>query len=149
MTVLQDVRDAVIAALNDSPPALVPTFGKRRWLPGQELEAGEFRGAVFFHRESTQRVGGMRGPITQREHTFAVQVVTAVDEPSSIDDALEVARAWVVGKLGDTNLGGLVHDLEEGDTAWETQNLGRVIGAVTTLWRARFQTNRSNLAQRS
>lgn len=151
MTVLTDLRDRVIALLNDRPSGLdLPdfTFTKERWTPDEELGAGEMRGAVLFHRETTQR-RDMRFPLTRRTHFLAVQLVTAVNQPEDVFDALEPGRAFVVAQLGETTLDGLIHDLQEGETAWEQAKLERIHGAVTILWAASFQTHRSDLTRRS
>lgn len=143
MTVLQDIRDAVIAALNASGSPL--EFTKRRWEADSELEEQEFRGAVLFHVEQSSRAGGPGSTTRKREHNIAVQVVTAVADPADIDDALEPAREWVVSKLGDNTLGGLVHGLEEVQTAWETATISRMHGAFTIQWRIDYQTRADNL----
>lgn len=149
MTVLQDIRDAVIAVLNKSgKPDGVPEFTKRRWTPEEELSAGEVRGAVLFHREAS-RLSNRGSAITVREHALSIQFVTAVAEPDQIDDALEPAREWIVARLGDSNLDGLVHDLVEGETVWETAMLGRWHGACTVQVRANYQTKRDDLTLRS
>jgi hypothetical protein len=150
VTVLQDIRDRVIELLNENQPSglNLPTFTKRRWMPGEELEENEIRGAVLFHRETPER-RELRFPVTPRAHSLAIQIVTAVKNPDEIDDALEAARAFTVSRLGGATLEGLVHEVQEGESVWEVANLGRIHGAVTTLWGVRYQTNRSNLAQRS
>lgn len=149
MTILQEVRDGVLILLNQAgKPAGVPDFTKRRWLPDEQLGECEVRGAVLFHRESPERPF-LHAPITRRYHTIAIQVVTAVAEPDEIDDALEPARAWMVARLGAAGLDGLVHELQEAETVWETARLERIHGAFTTLWRASYQTPRDNLDTRS
>jgi hypothetical protein len=150
-TILQQARAAIIATLNESSdrPEGIPNATTRKWNPDEELAENEIRIAVFFHSETPNRVGGERGPITRRFHAMAVQVVTATDKPDEIDDALEPARAWLVKRLGKTNLGGLVHSLKEGQTRWETAKLERMHGAIVMLWEIDYSTNRSDLTQRS
>ena len=147
MTLLQQIRDRVIVLLNDfGSEQGIPEFTKRRWSTEEQLADGALRGAVLFYRETPQRPD-MRFPVTTRSHFLAVQVVTATEQPEQIDDALEVARDWMIRQLGNTTLEGLVHDAEEGETVWETasEKMQRMHGAFTTLWRFRYQTNRSNL----
>jgi len=150
VTILQQIRDGVIALLNQSgkPDGVPEEFTKRRWERDQELGAGEIRGAVLFHRESS-RLPNRGAALTLREHMLAVQVVTAVAEPDEIDDALEEARAWIVARLGNTTLDGLVHDIVESETVWETARLERIHGAFSMLLRARYQTKRDDLTQKS
>lgn len=142
MTILQTLRDAIITELNASNNPL--TFTKRRWTADSALEEDEIRGAVLFHRENPRIVGGT---ITQRDNQIAVQVVTATAEPDEIDDALEDVRDWMVNRLGGSTLGGLVHELEEGPTTWETATIERVHGAFITLWVVKYQTHRADLTQ--
>lgn len=147
MTILQDARDRVLDLLNASGRPF--EFTKRRWMPAEQLGAGEIRGAVLFHREAPTLPHGRSSAIVARRHFLAVQIVTAVADPSLIDDALEDARAWMVAQLDGATLDGLVHGLEEGETTWETAQLERIHGALTTLWRIDYQTKRSDIAQPS
>lgn len=142
MTRLQTLRDAILTELNVSNRPV--EFTKRRWNSDSALEEDEIRAAVLFHREIPRLVGGS---VTQRDNQIAVQVVTATAEPDEIDDALEDARDWMVSRLGNTNLGGLVQELEEGPTTWETATIERVHGAFITLWSATYQTHRADLTQ--
>jgi hypothetical protein len=144
-TRLQQIRDGIIEALNQRGAPTKAT--KRRWSPDQELEADEVRAAVLFHRERTERVGGPGSTTKKRDHTIAVQAVTAVSDPADIDDALEVYRDWMVAQLGDNKLGGLVHEIDEGETSWETAKLERIHGAFTTLWRVQYQTRVDDLSE--
>lgn len=146
MTILQQIRNAIMLALNESGGPC--TFTTRRWAADSQLAAGEVRGAVLFHAEQPSRVGGPGSVIVRRDHTIAVQVVTAVTDPADIDDALEDPRVWMVAKLGGNTLGGLVHELEEGNTVWETAQLARMHGAFIAQWRPRYQTRHDDLTQR-
>lgn len=146
-TIAQLIRDGIIARLNESG---APTeFTKRRWNPTNDIEPGTAHAAVLFHRESPELAFGLRSPITRRDHSFAVQYVTATREPDDIDDALELGRIWIVEKLGGYTVDGIAHELVEGETTWETVQRDWIHGAITVLWRAQHQTKTNDLQARS
>lgn len=144
MTVRQDVRDAVIARLNTARPANIPEATRRRYVPGQRVT--NQRLAVFFVKEEDKRIGGAGGPVTHRAILIATQVVDAVEDPADADDAVEPALAWLTQVLAASNLSGLVLDIEETGTLWETSNEDLFYIAATVTWRVTYQTARANLS---
>jgi hypothetical protein len=147
VTIRQTIRDQVLELLNTDRPNNVPEFTKRRAVPGERVT--EQRGAVFFVAEPAERVGGKGGPVTLRKFILAVQVIDAVEETDEADDALEPALAWVTAKLGNTNLSGLVHDIEHTGTGWESDSRELFYICATTTWRVEYQTLRADLDRRS
>lgn len=143
-TVRQDIRDAFISTINLARPSGVAEATRRRYIPGERVT--EQRIGVFFLKEENQQPGGRSGPVTSRALTIATQVVDAVEDPADADDAVEPALAWLVRVLAGSNLGGLVHDVTESGTVWETLNQDLFYVAATITWKVNFQTQRANLA---
>lgn len=147
-TVRQLIRDAGILRLNTGRPSSVSEFTKRRYVPGERLR--EQRCAVFFVAEPAERFGsGKAAPGTLRKLVLAAQVVDAVEDPTDADDVLEDPLAWITKQLGDTNLGGLIHDIEQTGTIWETESRDLYYIAATTTWRIEYHTLKADLTRRS
>lgn len=148
MTVRQQLRDNAITALNATNPTGVPECGKRRYVPGENTT--EPRLAAFFGEEDASRPQGAGGAITKRAMTLVIQGVVVVERPEQADDAMEPLLAHVVAIMGDTNLGGLATDVAEISTLWASgENGGRFILVALTRWKIQYQTNRSDLNERS
>lgn len=147
-TVRQQIREAAIALLNTGRPNTLPPFTKRRYVPGERVR--EQRCAVFFVAEPAERFGSSKAaPGTLRRLVIAAQVVDSVEDPEEADDAVEPALAWITEKLGNTNLAGLVHDIEQTGTVWETDSKDLFYVAATTTWRVEYHTLRNDLTKRS
>jgi hypothetical protein len=144
------IRDAVITLLNTDRPDGIPEATRRRYIPGRYDD--DMRIAVFFHREVPERIGGRGGPLTKRTLHLAVVPIVAVEDPAEADDAAEPALEWIVSRLGNTNLGGLAHDIEEGaggeGTSWTALQSNLLWLAVPTLWRIEYQTLRDDLTRK-
>jgi len=145
-TVRQEVRDAVIAALNDARDPDLPEATKRRWVPGQANRCPSI--GVFFLQEQPRQIGGRHGGLVERPLQIGAQCVVAVSSPDLADDAVEPLLAHVVERLGSTTLSGLALDVEELGTKWEHAQMDRFYLAATMTWQINFQTRRDDLSQR-
>jgi hypothetical protein len=143
-TVRQDIRDAFITAINTARPVGVPEATRRRFIPGQRVSSQRL--GVFFVKEENVQPGGRSGAVTKRALTLATQVVDAVEDPEDADDSVEPSLTWLVSVLAGSNLGGLVFDIQETATVWETQNHDLFYVAATVTWTVTYQTQRANLA---
>lgn len=150
MTRRQQVRDAVIAALNAELPTGVPEAGKRRYVPGTMV--AEPRIAVFFGEENIeQRPAGWPSGIEQRDHTMIVQAIVAVESPDQADDAMEPLLAHIADTLGGNLLDGLLTDTAELGVLWQqgSDNASAFYLSAWTRWRLQFQTKVGDVSEPS
>lgn len=146
MTIRQQIRDQVIAELNDDRPSDIPEATKRRYIPGDRLAAPRI--AVFFINEPTRPATNRHSPLTSRELFIATQCLNLVENVEDVDDSVEPLLAWVTQVLGSSNLAGLALDIEEAGTQWEVQYADCVYVAATTRWRVAYQTLRNDLTRK-
>lgn len=144
MSIRQQIRDQIITELNTDRPTDVPECTKRRYVPGELLRAPRI--AVFFRRDPARPATGRHSPLVARELFISTQCLNLVEDPADIDDSVEPFLTWITSVLGETNLDGLAHEIEEGETTWEVQYGDCIYVAATTLWRVSYQTLRNNLA---
>lgn len=135
----------IIDLLNEARPTGMAEATQRRFIPGEQRT--DPRIAVFLGEEEPQLVGGRNSPLTQRNLVVAIQAIAAVEDPADADGTVAPMRAWVVSKLGKTNLGGLAHEVIEGKSAWFTHAADLLYVCVQTLWRVEYQTLRNDLTR--
>jgi hypothetical protein len=144
-TLRQDIRDAVIAALNTSAPAGVPAATKRRFTPGGSQDK-ELHLSVFFVEEPNRPIGNARqSGAVQRSLHIAVQATGSSTTPDMTDDLLEPVLAWCTSVLGSTNLGGLATNVEEVTTKWEQKQADRFYIAGTAIYKIEYQSKRNDI----
>lgn len=142
MTIRSDIRDAVIAALNNGTPSNVPAATKRRWIPGERLSEPIM--AVFYVSEDTTLQSRTAG-VSQRALRLSIQIVYLSDDIDGVDDLVEEAAAWVIEALADSNLNGLASWVQEVGTAWEAVKMERVYMVAQVQIDVNYQTKRSDL----
>lgn len=145
-TVRQQVRDAVIDALNAERLPEIPRATKRRWVPGESNRCPSI--GVFFLEEQNTPVGGRHGGLVERGLRIAVQCVNATSDPAESDDSVEPLLEHVVDRLGSTNLDGNILDTTELGTKWEAAKADLHYIAATMVWAINFQTKRNDLGAR-
>jgi hypothetical protein len=145
-TTRQLIRDAFIEALTVDRDPDIPAATKRRWVPSESNRCPSI--GVFFLEEQAQPVGGRHGGLVERPLKIATQCVQAVATPDLADDAIEPLLAHIVARLGSANLDGLVLDISELSTKWETAALDRFYIAATVIWSVQYQTRRNDLSAR-
>lgn len=143
MSIRQQIRDRIITELNTDRPTDMPEATKRRYVPGELLTGPRI--AVFFRREAARPATNRHSPLTARDLVIATQSLNFVEDASDIDDSVEPLMEWITRILGNSNLDGLAHDIEEGETVWEVQYADCIYVAATTLWTVSYQTRRANL----
>lgn len=111
MTVSIEIRDAVIARLNDSLPSGIPAATKRRVMPGEPVREAFI--AVFLDDEQVTYPGNKRGPLTARAMGVMIELGVVTDDLAEVDDLTEPLRAHVVERLGETNLEDLATAVSE------------------------------------
>lgn len=144
MSVRQQIRDRIIVELNTDRPSDIPEATKRRYVPGTQL-TDPMIGVFFGRKETAAPATNRHSPLRQRELYVAVQCVDAVEEPDQVDDATEAMLEWIVNVLGDSNLNGLAHDIEEVETVWELEYRDLIYCSATIYWRVRYQTLKDDL----
>lgn len=145
MSIRLSIRDAAIAALNvAAKPATVPVVTKRRWLPAGAVPAM----AVIFIEEPVDPNRPPGFPLSRRYLTIGVECVEGVSLPELSDDMVEPMLIWAVQALGDTNLGGLAHSIEEQGTTWEAIQGDLFYLRATVRFNISYQTKRDDLTQK-
>lgn len=142
------IRDAVIAALNEPPGSGdLPVATKRRVMPGEPVSEPFL--AVFLGDEAVSLPQGTRGAIAARDCEVTVQIGIATADLAEVDDLLEPLRAHVIERLGDTDLGKLATSVvevgipENGRLAYKLDLYNALVFSV---WRVRYQTKRADLS---
>lgn len=146
MTVSLDIRDAVMTALNADIPSDVPAATKRRVMPGEPVRASFI--AVFLGEEPASN-RGRDDPLTRRRLEVLIELGAVTDDLAQVDDIIEPLRAHVVERLGDTNLGGLAHQVtERGVTERTAYKLDFYNALVIVTFDVDYQTKRADLGAR-
>lgn len=144
MSIRREIRDEIIARLNDDPPSGVPQASKRRWFPGFPLMSTRL--SVFFIEEPVETLGGKAaGPIAKRNLAVGIQAACAVEDPADADDALEPVLEWVNEVLGETTLDGKVWSCTERVTAWDAIAADRLYCQAVVIYDITYQTRRNDL----
>lgn len=114
-TVREQIITAAVAALNTGTPGGVPATERER-VAAVEEQDGAGAIALYPVRDVPEEVGGGGGPLMRCRLTLAVEVWakgTALLRPSQAVDPMLV---WIVKTLAGNRLGGLAHDIVEGET---------------------------------
>lgn len=156
MSVRQQIRDAIITALNAETPTGVPEATKRRFIPGMRLTEPIL--GVFFADEETQPIRAAHAPVVQREFLIAIQAVVVVEDVAEADDAAEVILEHVVATLGPAIHGAgdaaflkpYATDCTEVGTTWAAATEASLVYLAALMrWRIQFKTNRSDITRTS
>lgn len=141
-------RDAAIALLNTDRESGIAEATKRRAFPGVALQ-GPCIGVFLGPEPTSYPRGNTSSPVVVRERLLVVQIGVISESVEDLDDLAEEQRAWVVEKLGDTNLGGLALSVEDrgipapdGVTVWNADVFNML---VYQTFAVRYQTNRSDI----
>jgi hypothetical protein len=140
------LQDAVVELLNTDLPSDMPSADKRYLYPMIPLEGPKI--VVLLNQEAVRPAGGnTRSPLKDRERMLLIQLAAISEDGNDLDERVEELRAWVVSRLGDTNLGNLALSVEERNYAeppWRYK-LDRYHIVANTQWAARYQTRRDDL----
>lgn len=122
MTVLSQIADAIIAALNaPAKPAGVPVA--HLW-SGIQLESTDLPARfLVWTEESVSRGSNPYSPLVKRTVTFVLQDLAAGtgSAGSTPQQVAEAFRAWSVKALAMNTLGGLAIDIVEQRCTWEVE----------------------------
>jgi hypothetical protein len=97
--------------------------------------------------EENEPGGGRHGPVTARTLTLGAQFKVGLRTLEAGEDALEPMLVWVVACLGDTNLGGLIHDTREVSTTWGQHSQDLLYVTAVQQWAIRYQSLRADLTR--
>lgn len=154
MTILQQIGNAMQAALNTARPAGVP---EAKFWSGIALEPSDLPARTLAWTEETAtRAGADTSPLVRREVTFAVQDLVAGEGEGGLtaQAVCEELRAWSVSALvGNryTEAGGgvpLAIDTVEMGTLWEFEQGEAPFCRCTHSFRVTFTTRATNAEQR-
>lgn len=141
MTIRLQIRDAIVDALNLNRPGDIPEATKRAWTRESDKELS--MAVVFMDEPVTHR--NRQDPLATRKLIVGVECVGSALAPELTDDTVEPLLSWAVKVLGDTNLDGLVHSVEEDRTTWERAQLERFYMRATVRFSVSYQTRRADL----
>lgn len=146
MSIRLQIRDAVIVALNAAAkPADVPEATKRRWVLGASTNDPAIS-VIFLEEPSEQPMP--YGALTRRALLLGIECTASAALPDLADDVVEPMINWTVSALGDTNLNGLAHVIQEQNTSWETAQADKFYVRATVRFTIVYQTKRNDLTRK-
>lgn len=143
MTIRLQIRDRILAELNRDLPPDIPMATTRRWAPGDEAALPAI--SLWIGREKTKPVTARSGGARERECMFVTQAIAVGDVSAEVEELVEPLLAFIVSRLGDTTLDGLVHSLQEDESIWEVPRTDQLYVSCSVIWVATYHTLRDDL----
>lgn len=142
-TVRIQILKAAVAALNVDRPAGVPEATLRRPMPPEVQEDAQM--AVFQLQESASPPRSAGDSLSKRRLILGVMCITAREETSEIDEAVEPMLAWADQVLAFTNFSGLAHQVIYTGTEWvPQQNMDRVVPIAIATYEVEYSCQRGD-----
>lgn len=141
-TIREQIIEAAVAAMNNSPPAGVPACVRTLMQPSEQDQLPTI--TTFPVREEVDPgKTGRWGPLIVRT-LYLRFVIYASGDPA--DGALDPIVEWVARALGGSQLGGLAQDTVEHELTWQYDEGNYAVAAVAMDFRITYQTLRNDAA---